>query len=412
MIAELDGELTKKFRSFVNSNNSYVRIYSTQNKDANAWSKICSCMDWLDVAIEGIRKPVLDRNMNKSSLNFAHFLIDIDMIIESIENLWLAFSSVFKEINEYRSDSNEIFNAFEFGKPYTDREYFKEVRAWFGIHAVNGNPRNLPNFEKSVRFFSSWSSSHAPGEYVLILYSNNQEAEEIYGGRKKVYVKDLVRLAEVYYFSLEKLMVELQKSYDVEINTLRSDEIFLNNELSELKQLKYLRKVSLERKITREFYEHDVARYLNFLEIDLSIYSQDDKKTILEYLGSLSPIIQKYKVLLEQIDIDEENIFELMNLKSNWYRENHYAASKALEKKENPELSCTSDNFEIRLLIGAGLPEYIEELCGFEFSLLVYSYDYMFYKTEPSKTTILRSTLIIDDINDDLEIIAMPKIES
>ncbi|MBO0589402.1 hypothetical protein [Sporosarcina sp. E16_8] len=412
MIAELDGELTKKFRSFVNSNNSYVRIYSTQNKDANAWSKICSCMDWLDVAIEGIKEPVLDRNMNKSSLNFAHFLIDIDMIIESIENLWLAFSSVFKKIKEYKSDSNEIFNAFEFGKPYTDREYFKEVRAWFGIHAVNGNSRNLPGFKNSVRFFSSWSSSHALGEYVLILYSNNQQAEKEYGGIKKVLVKDLVRLAQEYYFSLEKLMEELQKSYEVEMDTLRSDAIYLDRELSDLKKLKYLRKVSLERKITREFYEHDVERYLKFLEVDLSVYRQDDKKLILDYLGSLSPIIQNYKILLEQIDIDDDNIFELMNLKSNWYRENHYAASKALEKKENPELSCFTDDFEIRLLIGVGLPEYIQKLQGFEFSLLVYSYDNMFYKTEPPKTAFLKSTLIIDDTNDELEIITIPKIES
>lgn len=32
-------------------------VYTTRNIEANTWSKICSCMDWLDVAIEGIKKP-------------------------------------------------------------------------------------------------------------------------------------------------------------------------------------------------------------------------------------------------------------------------------------------------------------------------------------------------------------------
>jgi len=399
VIEELDSKIAKNFRWFVNSNNSYVRIYSTQNKEANAWSKICSCMDWLDVAIEGIKKPKLYRNMNVSSLEFTHFLTDVDMIIESIEHLWMAFHSVFMDIEEFKYKSNDIFKANEFGKPYTDREYFKEVRAWFGIHSVNGNQRKLADFEKPVRFFSSWSSSHMEGEYVLTLYSNNQRAEEIYGGRKEVYVNDLIKLAQVYYFSLEKIMADVQKSYDIEMSRLQSIKINLKRNLSDLEKLQRLREISFERKITHEFYEYDVERYLEFLKVDLSVYREHDRKLVLKYLSSLSPIIEKYKLLLENIDIEAENIFELVNPKSNWYQKNHYALSKAQEKKENHQLSNFSYDFEMQLLKKSGLPEYIEKLQRYEFSLLIYSYDYMFYKEEPPRTARKSSTVIIDDLD-------------
>lgn len=379
MIKELDNKLVRKFRSFVNSNNSYVRIYTTRNIEANTWSKICSCMDWLDVAIEGIKKPGISHNMNANSLEFAHFLIDIDMIIESVENLWMAFSSSFKDIKGYKYNSNEIFNAREFGKDYTDREYFKEVRAWFGIHAVNGNERNLPDFKKTVRFFSSWSSSNVEGEYTLILYSNNNRAEELYGGIKKVYVKDLINIARVYYCSLYQLIDEVQKSYEFEIKNLQSKKIYIDDGLSSLEKLKRLRSEALNRNITSEFYEDDIKRYIEFLKVDIAVYDKEDRQIVLDYLTSLSPIIVKYHDLIENLNVDSEDIFKLMRLKSNWFRENHYAISKSLEKKEYPALSEFSYSLEIQLLKESGLSEYIDELNGYDFSLLIYAYDYKFF---------------------------------
>lgn len=93
MISELDPNLIHNFRKKVHDHNNFVRIYFADYKESNGvegkdvWSKICSCMDWLTVAIEGITIPQEKKSMNLSSLGFTHFLVTIDMIVESVNHL-------------------------------------------------------------------------------------------------------------------------------------------------------------------------------------------------------------------------------------------------------------------------------------------------------------------------------------
>lgn len=157
MISELKHELIHSFRNKVHEHNDFIRLYFVDYKPKNniegkdIWSKICSCMDWLTVAVEGIKKPDINKNMNRSSLEFTHFIVTIDMIVEAVNHLWLSIGQAVNAKQPYIKDRS-IFKGRDFDKDYTDEKYFKEIRSWFGVHAVNGNEVDLDGFNKGVRF--------------------------------------------------------------------------------------------------------------------------------------------------------------------------------------------------------------------------------------------------------------------
>ncbi|WP_254661068.1 hypothetical protein [Bacillus wiedmannii] len=68
MIPEIKPELVDEFRRKVHENNNFIACYFTEYKGRNVWSKICSCMDWLTVASEGLEIPTERNNMNKAAL--------------------------------------------------------------------------------------------------------------------------------------------------------------------------------------------------------------------------------------------------------------------------------------------------------------------------------------------------------
>lgn len=219
MSSKLDPKIILEFRNKINDNNFFVMHYfcdfliKDQKTRKDLWSKICSCMDWITVATTGINKPIFNtKDMNLASLQFAHFIVTIDIIVEGTVNLWRVFESEINKPYPLRGDKS-IFNVEVFGKKVSDDEYFKQLRSWFGIHSVNGNQVKLPGYEERVRFFSSWSSSLDGKEFGLSLYSNNREAEKQYGGYKKVNVFDLIEYANIRYLTLIDLMYEVDKLY-------------------------------------------------------------------------------------------------------------------------------------------------------------------------------------------------------
>ncbi|MEI4828660.1 hypothetical protein WAX78_04245 [Bacillus sp. FJAT-53711] len=231
MVPELDPKIIYDFRRKVHEQNEFVRLYFVDYKAKNniegkdIWSKICSCLDWLTVSVEGIEKPEKNSNMNLVSLKFTHFLVTIDMVVEAVNHLWLAIGQA-TNVKQPYIDDQSIFNAREFNRNNTDEKYFKEIRSWFGVHAVNGNEVELKGFSKGVRFFSSWSSNRFnEEEFYIRLYSNNGRAEEKYGGTKKVKVDDLMKFVVLRYNTLTKLMDEIDCLYFKEKKRLQNTPI-------------------------------------------------------------------------------------------------------------------------------------------------------------------------------------------
>lgn len=312
--------------------------------------------------------------MLQTSLEFTHFLVTIDMIVEAVNHLWLAIGQATKAIQPYKKDRS-IFQKREFNKDYTDEEYVKEIRSWFGVHAVNGNVVNLVEFNKGVRFFSSWSGSYDGQEFSLRLYSNNMKAEEKYGGIKKITVDSLVKFATLRYETLSMLMDEIDKLYSKVKKDLQSTPVHLDESKSELSQLKELYSQAKDRKLTSEHYEEYVLRYISFLQCDLSTFEELEKKIINSYLSDLKPVIHVYRHIVQQVDPNEFEIFERLQLRSQIYADNFYDYGKILERR---------DTISLEILIEKGLlPEYSHTLSDSSLSLLIYALDYERNKTNP-----------------------------
>ena len=381
MNPEINPELVHKFRSKVHENNNFVESYFTEFNGVNVWSKICSCMDWLTVATEGLEIPKERNNMNKAALEFTHFIVTMDMILEAIEGLWVSIGPAINKKQPYLKDKN-IFRAEVFGKGFTDRAFFKAIRSWFGVHSVNGNEEIvlLNNKEVKVRFFSSWSAIPffpEPSEglkFSLRLYSNNPEAEELYGGTKEIKVNDLINFITLRFESLNQLMEEIDKLYKREKERLQETPINLNKDKDELAQLNQLHEQAKERRLLNELYETDIELYKSFLMCDIEKFQPDERALVLNYLEVLKPIIPMYRDIVQNVDINAFDKFEKLKLSSQVYLANHYYFIKVLES-----IAEWTDTgiYSIDYLIENGiLPECITDLSGECRELLIYALDY------------------------------------
>lgn len=378
---KMNPELVHKFRSKVHENNNFVESYFTEFNGVNVWSKICSCMDWLTVATEGLEIPKERNNMNKAALEFTHFIVTMDMILEAIEGLWVSIGPAINKKQPYLKDKN-IFRAEVFEKELTDRAFFKAIRSWFGVHSVNGNEEIvlLNNKEVKVRFFSSWSAIPffpEPSEglkFSLRLYSNNPEAEELYGGTKEIKVNDLINFITLRFESLNQLMEEIDKLYKREKERLQETPIHLNKDKDELAQLNQLHEQAKERRLLNELYETDIELYKSFLMCDIEEFQPDERALVLNYLEVLKPIIPMYRDIVQNVDINAFDKFEKLKLSSQVYLANHYYFIKVLES-----IAEWTDTgiYSIDYLIENGiLPECITDLSGECRELLIYALDY------------------------------------
>lgn len=389
MVPQLDPNIIYGFRSKVHEHNEFIRLFFEDYKTnkiiegKDIWSKICSCMDWLTVSIEGIEKPEKNSNMNITSLKFTQFLVTIDMIVEGVNHLWLAIGQPNNVKQPYIKDRS-IFNGREFDRDYTDEKYFKEIRSWFGVHAVNGNEVYLNGFSKGVRFFSSWSNSSFLNEeeFYIRLYSNDKRAEEKYGGFKRVKINDLIQFVSLRYNTLTKLMKEIEHLYDKEKKKLQNTPVIYDPHGSELKQLQDLYKQSKERKLTEEHYEYDIQQYISFLSCDLNDFIEADKQLVKEYLLELKPIIPVYNKIIQEVDDSEYEVFKILDMRSEIYKENFYDFSKVLEYASGGS-NISIGIFCLKSLIKKGLlPDYCLDLSKPCLYLLIHAIDYKIRKVE------------------------------
>lgn len=193
----------------------------TLSNNSATWSKVCSCMDWLDVAKKTLDYPNFSGNDDEKSLSLMTFISKCDLLIESVEQLWIAVENSVG-IDKFNFYSREIFNSNEFGRENSDKEHFKLLRAWFGFHGVNGNLTKIPELEEKVRFFSSWSSFDVFPKPSICLYSNNLFAEEKYGRWKQFETKKVIELINLYYNSVEILIDRVKEKLPEEEKTENS----------------------------------------------------------------------------------------------------------------------------------------------------------------------------------------------
>lgn len=189
----LDYSLIDKFRRKVNSNHYFVMNQYKNQDGKNLWNIICSCMDWIEVAVNGIPHIQLEhKNSNVASLNLMQLICAMDLIKESVHQLYRVFQLDYP----FKSD-HSIFKDKK-----TDDEHFKHLRAVFGVHPVNLKG------EDNSRNFASWSTAKLDGDFSAFVYSNKIGVEDrLYS----VWINDLFKYTNMRYLLLEEILKKIDQ---------------------------------------------------------------------------------------------------------------------------------------------------------------------------------------------------------
>lgn len=388
-----DKKIAENLRRTINSNNYFVMKHFAdytqlnQKEKKNLWSKICSCMDWIDVSLSGLQsKPNFSRkHHNKGALEFAHFILTVDILTEAINNIWNTFSLADEIKSSPLKKDSSVFEGDIFGKKVSDEVYFKHIRAFFGMHAVNGNEISLEVDGEYIRarFFSSWSTSLDGENFSISLYSNNREIERRYGGQLKITVEKILQYAHTRYMSLIELTSLLENFYIITKKyTIENNQISLSNNLSTLEKIKALRTFSKETIYLKDYYSQHIDWYIKMLQIDLEKFEQKDKSRISNYLKELElKVIPAYQCSLNTMDDTPSKDIELILPDFLFQSDYMYEYSKILNFCEyeigdlddiSYESAKLAKGFSLSILIeDEELPQYCLNLTKEELYLLI-----------------------------------------
>jgi hypothetical protein len=275
-------KLITKFRDVVNDNHKFIyHAYSNKN-GKNQFNPICSCMDWISVAIRSIQEaPDLSTNIDVKVMQIYSLISSIDIVNESIISLHSIFNSVGDRVSPFTGSRN-CFNE----KLIDDDTYFKEIRAKFGAHPVNPNGRN------GERLFASWPYSGFDGAYDLQvrLYSN------IIGNEDKTFGIKLIELFDFLnsrYSYLSVLIDEINTQYILFCK--RMQEKLIPKSLDILEQLDILETESKSR-LDNDYYRSTIMELkivfgsttgLSHLVEKEVKYKESQKKLLHELLNNL-----------------------------------------------------------------------------------------------------------------------------
>tara|TARA_B100002003_G_C14072957_1_gene516209 strand:- start:339 stop:1049 length:711 start_codon:yes stop_codon:yes gene_type:complete len=167
---DIDEKKKINFRNFVNANNNFV-FHNYKNKNgSNQWNIICSCMDWIDVAIRSFihisQTPELNADIAVRTMQIYSLISSIDIVFEAIKQLHRIF--VDKDTMPFSGDK-ECFKKRLFDKE-DDNSYFKSIRASFGAHPVDiRQPGN--------KYFASWPNDFGEEMFVRLYREKNGEED-------------------------------------------------------------------------------------------------------------------------------------------------------------------------------------------------------------------------------------------
>jgi hypothetical protein len=196
----MDKGLAYEFRKKVNEDNMIYHIFINKNNN-NKWNILCSAMDWIEVALEGIEPPALSRgNDNKSSVGLITFVSCIDILWEAIQQ---THRVLFDTTEIPFKDDSSIFK-----QDVSDNIYFKTIRACFAAHPVNLQ-KVFSDDDRNERRFASWPRHiFSKKDFSVILYSNIPKKESRFFD---VSFSELMEFAKSRYSYLNELMKQIEK---------------------------------------------------------------------------------------------------------------------------------------------------------------------------------------------------------
>ena len=323
---EISDNLITSFRDKVNDHHGFVYFQYQNRKDKNHWNIICSCMDWISVAIRGLAKYEEADDIDVRSMQFFSVISSIDIVMEAVTQLSRVFIGP-KHI-PFKGD-NSVFKANDWG--LDDNNYFKELRAMFGAHPVNLK-RN------DEQWFASWPYDHFIDDdstFQIRLYSNRVGVEDITVGVKS---DSLVQFLKLRYGFLEKISDEIDRQYEAYCAQMASEEIFVPENV--LSMICVLESES-QRRMNNMLYQSVLSDLKRVFSTELA--EKHLAKELSDYKNSLVSLVLEVRDNLQSMKFDDLENYSLIS-PSYDYSTIGYAISKLHQYDFNRRLEPLFDS--------------------------------------------------------------------
>lgn len=313
MKIDINDKKISEFRELVNDNSSFVCKQYKNKNGKNLWNPICSCMDWITVSIRFLQDaPELNENIDVRVMQMYSFISAIDIVTESITQLHRVFinhkSIPFKDENTIFS--NKLVDV-------DDANYFKEIRACFGAHPVNLNPK-----DKGKRF-ASWpfdGMDSSKSDLDVRLYSNIPDEEDL---TLSLNSNELISFLKSRYEYLDVISVEIKKQF-VDFKEKHSQKAISSSD-SPLEMLNMLAKESSVR-LDNDYYESMINDLIIIFRTTLDSDQYQDEEA--EFKQSLLPLIEEIKINLQSVEIKDLEHHSLIYIDSSLDSELSYILPK------------------------------------------------------------------------------------
>lgn len=169
----MDRRLIEEFRKEVNETYYTYETFSNV-RGKSLWNCICSAMDWITVAVDGIdfmHNMSTKGHGSEKTFDVLSLIMRIALIKEGIEQLHRV---LYDTQEQYRKTDKSVWEGKPFGE--TDNEYFETLRACFGAHPVNLKGESNG---KTGRQFASWPFMGSHGFSVFLYPSNVNDENKI-----------------------------------------------------------------------------------------------------------------------------------------------------------------------------------------------------------------------------------------
>lgn len=208
----LNDSLIRGFRDAVNDEGFAYHYFA--NKDGrNQFNPICSCMDWITVAVRSISNfPELSEDIDVKAMQVYSLISSIDIVTEAVGQLHRIIMNDPKRKDKWPfKDSTHIFKKkSSYLSDRNDDDYFKEIRAIFGAH-----PTKLE--KGSEKMFASWPHYDAfdENDFAVSIYSNKPGSQDIIFGIRinelLLYLKERYEYISVLGKALQDLKINHYK---------------------------------------------------------------------------------------------------------------------------------------------------------------------------------------------------------
>lgn len=215
----------------------------------------------------------------------------LDLVVESVKQLYRVFEQHYPCGNDH--------SVFQDKK--TDDDYFKHIRAMFGVHPVNLK-------DDKERYYASWSTPHLKADFSVIVYSNQVGKEDqIYSIR----IEDLFKCTQSRYSLLSVLINHVERDYEAHLKKWKNQQI--PDCLNIKDQINVLFRENEQRFGSGEAYWYQLGQLKQLFDVDDSLFDENYRATISAYKQALKIVADEIQSNLQDMNVEELRNYNILD---------------------------------------------------------------------------------------------------